>query len=264
MQKTVNKKYALGMPGEFYDDSPRRVSTFTLKRNITTAGVKATGTLTATANFSSSETVTVGNTTYTFGSSAGNIAVGADLATSLASLAAAINADGLVTAAATATTIVLTAKEAGTAANSIATTETCTNASFGGATLSGGVDEVVKNPKVARAFTYLENEGEAGVGGTGLFAGLLVEPKGFARYNNFAPTMEVSDGVAGQLCTFGHVLVDVADAVSIGQTAFFSQADGSIIGGTAGSSISNYTEIKNSKFVFFAAAAGETAVLELN
>lgn len=264
MQKTVNNTYALGMVGEFYDDSPRRVTTFKLRKHTTVSGVKATGTLTATANFNASETVTIGSTTYTFGSGTGQIAVGENLATSLTSLASAINATGLVVAVATATTITLTAKEAGTAGNSIATTETCTNASFGGATLSGGVNEVTFNPVVARAYTYLDKESEAGVGGSGVFAGILVEPKEFARYNNFQATLTIPDGTTGSLCTFGHILVKVTDAIEIGDTAFYSTTDGTIKGGTAGSSIEGYVEIKNSKFVFFDASADGTAVLELN
>lgn len=265
MQKTVNKQYALGMVGEFYDDSPRVANTFKLRKHTTVSGVKATGTLTATANFSASETVTIGSTTYTFGSGTGQIAVGENLATSLTSLASAINATGLVVAVATATTIVLTAKEAGTAGNSIATTETASNASFGGATLAGGVNEVSFNPVVARAYTYLDSESEAGVGGSGVFAGLLVNPKEFARYNNFQPTMELPDGINGTLATMGHILVKVTDAVTIGQSAYFSTVDGSIKGATAGTDLSGsgYLEIKNSKFILFNASANETAVLEL-
>jgi hypothetical protein len=58
-------------------------------------------------------------------------------------LLAAINGDGsaVVTAAAGAgTTVIVTSKTAGTAANSYATTETMANGSFGAATLTGGID----------------------------------------------------------------------------------------------------------------------------
>lgn len=263
LQKTVNKELAIGTVGEFYDNSPRVVNAFIGRKNIATQAVKATGTLTATANFSASETVTVGSKTYTFGSSEGQVAVGADLATSLANLAAAINKDGEVVAVATATTIALTAAEYGTAGNSIATTETATNASFGGATLSGGVNEVVYDGAIAKAYTYATTAGEAQVGGSGLFAGIAVNPKEYAIYNNFNPTLAIPDGIGVSLCTFGHLLVKSATAVTIGQAAFFSTADGSIISGTAGSSISNYIEIKNSKFIIQNAAAGSVAILEL-
>jgi hypothetical protein len=121
-------------------------------------GVRATGTLTTTGNFSNGETVTTGSKTYTFQTVLtnvdGNVLIGGSATASLANLAAAINlgaGSGTVYAAATtantfvyassgASTLDLFALAAGTAGNTIATTETATNASFGGATLSGGSD----------------------------------------------------------------------------------------------------------------------------
>ena len=105
-------------------------------------GTLATGTLTATGNFTADDAVTIGDQTYTFvaaPSSAYEVDLGADLATSLSNLAAAINGTGTagttygtgtvanadVTAVATATTVVVTAKQAnaGTTGNSIVFTE---------------------------------------------------------------------------------------------------------------------------------------------
>jgi len=119
-------------------------------------GIRAIGTLTTTGVFSNGETVTIGTKTYTFQTVLtnvdGNVLIGANATASLANLAAAINlgaGSGTVYAAATtantdvyatsgASTLSLFALNAGTAGNSIATTETATNASFAGATLSGG------------------------------------------------------------------------------------------------------------------------------
>lgn len=104
------------------------------------------------------ETVTIDGKTYTFQDTLtdvdGNVQVGGDALESLANLVAAINLDaGAGTKYATSTTvhptvsagdnldgsISLTAKTAGDAGNSIATTETLTDGSFADSTLTGGV-----------------------------------------------------------------------------------------------------------------------------
>lgn len=110
---------------------------------------QATGTLTFTGISVVTQTVTIGTEVYEFCTETpteGNIAVviGADTSadTAVTELADAINANSeLVTAVADtdADTIVVTAIARGTAGNAIESTETCTNASWGGATLSGGL-----------------------------------------------------------------------------------------------------------------------------
>lgn len=123
------------------------------------AGAKATQTLTTTGVFSNGETVTVGNRTYTMvdtlTSVADQVLIGVSAAVSLDNLKSAVNATAgagttysngtiahtQVTATTNAdTTQVFEAISLGTAGNSIATTGTCANASFGAAVLAGGVD----------------------------------------------------------------------------------------------------------------------------
>lgn len=271
LQTKVNKELALGMAGEFYDDSPRRVTSY---KGFGVKPVKATGTLTATSTGpANNETVTIGVQTYTFKTtpaSAYDVEVGDTVAETLANLADAINGElegtpknVLVSATSTSTTVVVTAIEAGTDGNSIATTETCTNASFGGATLSGGVTSV--NAKIGVAYTSLTAEDEAKVGGSGVFLGIAVNPKEYIRYNNFESTMEIPNGVAVQLCTFGRIFVKVSGNVSIGQAGYFNTTTGEIKGATAGTDLSGsgFTEIKGSKFIIKSALATEIAVLEL-
>lgn len=133
---------------------------------LTVATVKATQTLTASANFGDTETVTINGKTYTMQSSLtntdGHVKIAATLTLSLVNLLNAINGSGGVSgtdyAAATvahttvdgvssdATTLVVRAKATGTAGNAYAVAETAANASWGGATLSGGVAAV--NPDV--------------------------------------------------------------------------------------------------------------------
>lgn len=125
--------------------------------------VKATGTLTASTNFANAETVTIGTKVYTFQTTLtnvdGHVDIGADLTASLLNLLRAINNSGGVPgtdyAASTeahpsvsaissnATTLVVRALIGGTAGNSIATTEVCTNAAWGAATLASGADSTI-------------------------------------------------------------------------------------------------------------------------
>lgn len=125
--------------------------------------VKATGTLTASVNFSNAETVTLGSKIFTLQTTLtnvdGHVKIGATLTASLLNLKNAINATGGVSgtdyAAATtehptieatasnATTLSVRAKLGGTAGNALASTETATSASFGAATLTGGTNSTV-------------------------------------------------------------------------------------------------------------------------
>lgn len=115
-------------------------------------GVKASQILTATDQPVAGETVTVAGTVYTFqvaADAAGEVTIGADLEDSLENLRDAIlGVDGLndvnpyVTATSTATTLTVTAKVFGTAPNSYAVADTYADASWGAATLAGGVTQV--------------------------------------------------------------------------------------------------------------------------
>jgi hypothetical protein len=127
----------------------------------------ATGTLTVTGTISANETVTLGTTVYKFvaaggvdaGTPAGTstnpwlVSLGADTSHALTNLGNAITGNGtagtdystlltahtsVTTSLVTSTTVKVTAITAGTSGNSIATTETLANGSFGGTTLSGG------------------------------------------------------------------------------------------------------------------------------
>lgn len=125
----------------------------------TSAGVKATQTLTASGTFSNGETITVGDKVYTMvtalSGEANEILIGADAATSLDNIKSAINASagagttyGTGTAANpnvtattnTNTTQVVEAYRVGTYGNAIVTTETCANAAWGAGTLASGAN----------------------------------------------------------------------------------------------------------------------------
>ena len=112
----------------------------------------ATGTLTFSGNVVDGETVTIGAITYEFNASGAapvgdNVEVpmfsGLTPAIATVNLTAAVNGNAtsaaILTAASTATTVVITYDTKTAAANTVATTDTVTNAAFGAATLLGGV-----------------------------------------------------------------------------------------------------------------------------
>lgn len=127
-----------------------------------TAAVKATGTLTTSANATDGDTVTIGSNVYVLQSSltnvAGHVKIGASETATLLNLSRAINAVGgtpgtdyaaatvahptAESTGATAHTVAVRALTGGTAGNAIATTDTLTAGGdgFAAATLTGGVD----------------------------------------------------------------------------------------------------------------------------
>jgi len=125
------------------------------------AAVASAGTLTLTGQPLNTETVTTGTKTYTFQTVLtdvdGNVLIGATASDSLDNLIAAITlgaGSGSTYAASTTANTFVTASAGagdtmdaealvkGTQGDSIATTETLTNGSWGGATLSGGTGDV--------------------------------------------------------------------------------------------------------------------------
>ena len=92
------------------------------------------------------------------------------------------------------------------------------------------------NNVFGRAFTYkTESVESVQAGGTGLFAGLMVNPKAHAINTLAATTDSVSNGRASEFCVKGevYVLLSVGTAVTIGDPVFFVNADGTLGAGTA-------------------------------
>lgn len=127
-------------------------------RIVGAGAVKASQVLTTTGNAVAAETFTIGTRAYTWVSAltaAYQVLVGATGALSLQNASDAVNATpsaigttvGAGTAANvsasasyTSTTLTATALQSGTAGNSLVTTETMTNASWGAGTMAGGVN----------------------------------------------------------------------------------------------------------------------------
>lgn len=158
-----------------YDATAKEVGVYIVRaaaKNLPARIAKATGTLTSTGNFTDSQTVTIGTKVYTFQTTLtnvdGNVLIGADRTASHLNLKKAINLEAgagtnyatamtlhpTVTATSSnATTTVVEAKSSGTGGNSIASTETQTNAAWGAATLAGGLDAVVIVGSASAIFT---------------------------------------------------------------------------------------------------------------
>lgn len=134
------------------------------------SSIKASGTLTLTGLPLDTETVVLGEKTYTFQDELtdtdGNVKIGKTVRDSLENLAMAIRLDGvagvhyaesmtkhtLVSAVASGPDkLVVTAVSAGTSGNSIASTETLTDGEFGDTTLKGGADNIASDAAISEA-----------------------------------------------------------------------------------------------------------------
>ncbi len=278
-QNSVNQFLARGIEGEYSDDSPRRECGYILQGQ-TTDGVAAQGVITFTANPTANDSVTIANVTYTFKSTlaaANDIKIGANLEATIASLVKAINGTGtagtdyytgtanlaaLLTADGSATVLTLTANEAGVEGNYIALASSAANGAV--TAFAGGVTSSSVLPKFACAFTHTEVDGTAQIGGTGEFAGVLVNPKMYANYANLTPSLELPNGSQGGLCTFGHINVKPASAFAPGYVAAFSQATGAINAYVNAEAIpASFTQIANAKFIEVSGNANDLAVLQL-
>lgn len=279
VQTQVNKVLAKGIAGEYADDSPHREQGYILNANVI-EGSAASGSLAFSANPADNDTVTIGAVVYRFKSTleqANDVKIGAAATNTVASLEAAVNGDGTpgtdyfegtspvngVTASASGTTLTLTADENGAQGNSIALSSSDENVTP--TAFSGGVNDTVYLPTIAHAFTHADENGVAQVGGTGVFAGVLVNPKMFANYLNLNPTLTLPSGIQGGLCTFGHIYIQPDTAFAIGNVAAFDKLTGKINAYVNAEAVpSGSTLIPNAKFIKYSGAAGDIATLELN
>lgn len=280
VQTQVNRFLAQGVVGEYADDSPRREQGYILLSN-TIAGAAATSSLAFTANPADGDTVTIGSVVYRFEttpSQANDIKIGSAVANTIESLQKTINGDGvegtdyfagtttplsIVTASVSSQTLNLTATTLGVVGNSYAlasSDENVTPTAF-----SGGVNPVEYAPQFACAFTQSsQGDGFAQIGGTGVFAGVLVNPKMYANYLNLNPTLQLPNGSQGGLCTFGHIFVKSSSAFQIGNIAAYDNLTGAISAYVNAEAVpANATVIPNAKFIKYSGDAGTTGVLEL-
>lgn len=116
---------------------------------------------------------------------------------------------------------------------------------------------------VGSAYTIDSADGQYQPGGTGVFGGIMVQPKGLASIGTqaggpLAPTIVVPAGTACQFLTMGEILVSLPAAAAIGAGIYFNNADGTLGVGTAGA---GQTQIANATVVRYANAAAGLAVV---
>ena len=285
LQSSVRFKQAFGVPGSFFNSSPRRVAPY----NVYTASseaVKAVGSVAfGSTNASANDTVSIGGQVYTFKSSltaattANEVLIGDSVADSVANLAAAVNkgtgggtkygsetvknAWAVASIGTTTTTLTLTAITAGAQGNSIALSASVATATA----FANGSDGVYAPAYVGYAFSVdpsSANKAQAGNTNSGTFAGILVTPKQYANYANLAPSMEVKDGMIGELCTFGELIVQSAHTVKPGYLGCFRNSDGKIGAATASNAVpEGYTLIPHATYQYYDGEANGMAVLVL-
>lgn len=85
--------------------------------------------------------------------------------------------------------------------------------------------------KIANAFT-VKSEGVAKVGGAGVFAGILVNPKEYALYGTtgdpLAASLVLPDNAIGQLLDMGQIIVDLGAAANIGDLVDYNTTTGDL------------------------------------
>lgn len=124
-------------------------------------------------------------------------------------------------------------------------------------------DAITALPKFACAFTHTENDGEAVVGGTGEFAGILVNPKAYVNHANLNASLELPDGSQGGLCTMGHVFVKSATAFAPGYVAAYANATGVISAYASADSIPETSTQIPAKFIQVSGSANGLGILEI-
>lgn len=285
LQSSVRFKQAFGVPGSFFNSSPRRVAPY----NVYTASTEAVNAVGSVAfgstNAEANDTVSIGGQIYTFKSSltaattANEVLIGTDAAASVANLAAAVNkgtgggtkygsntvknAWAVASIGTTTTTLTLTAITAGAQGNSIALSASVATATA----FANGSDGVYAPAYVGYAFSVdpsSANKAQAGNTNSGTFAGILVSPKQYANYANLAPSMEVKDGMIGELCTFGELIVQSAHTVKPGYLGCFRSSDGKIGAAVDADHVpSGYTVIPHATYQYYDGEADGMAVLVL-
>ena len=284
MQTSVRTYLGSGKPGDFYDQSPRRVDPFTLVTSSSDA-VAATGKIVFTAQPTANDTITIATVTYKFVSAlaaANDVKLGTNLAATLASLVKAVNGTGtagtdyytgtkalsdvVVASGSSDTTLNLTAVTPGVSGNYINLASSDDNGTV--TAFSGGVNGVSADAYVGYWFSVLATEpakAQAGYVSGSSTGGILVNANEYANFNNLEASLRLHENSIGSLASMGRVIVKVDHNVTVGYLGCYNSATGSIGAAAASDSVpAGYTLIPNSKFILQNATANGLAILQLD
>lgn len=98
------------------------------------------------------------------------------------------------------------------------------------------------------------------LGGAGVFAGIAVNSKEFAR-SGLAASQAFSQYDECELCTMGRIWLSISGDVAVGNAAFFNTTTGAITAAASGATVSGSTEIPNSKFVLVTGSSSAPMVV---
>lgn len=236
MQTKVNTYQAMGMAGELYSDALKSATAYIVNGTGHTDAKAATGKITFSSVPADGDTVSINGLTYTFTDTEGKgeyyVTIASSAAETAALLDAAINATNpFVRSDNSGLTVTLTAREEGAEGNDIEIDKKSSQLTI--TAMSGGADAVnVSNAKIGNAFTYVDSDTVV-MGGTGKFAGIFINPKNQAIYNNLTATLEVPDGTVGTILSSGYVYVVLSNSSTVGDKVYFTQSTGVLGAGTA-------------------------------
>lgn len=105
---------------------------------------------------------------------------------------------------------------------------------------------------IGNAFSVV-SEGVAKVGGTGDFAGILINPKSYATAGastgTLDPTLTLPDQSIGELLSMGEVLIPVSNSAKVGNRVAYNNTNGALLAimDSASSAGAGYTFVPNAK-----------------
>jgi hypothetical protein len=255
----------------------------TITAGTPVAAVKATGTITNSTDVpTEGDTVSIAGRVYTFMdtlAAAYDVQIGSTIAETMTSLQKAINGTGVdgtdyfagtlpnlsVTSGAPASGVItLTAIYGGVSGNSILLAKDGTNLAVSDTALAGGVDAYANSATVGRAFSYDSTTKSLAVqGGTGVFAGILVNPKHYT-FAGLDASLVVENGKTGELCTMGRIVIKPANSAVVDYSAYRDDSTGAISAYSGVGAQSGKTLIPNSQFILVdSTSPNGLAVLQL-
>jgi len=275
VQTKINSFQPRGIEGEAFSSYPIGATTYGLVGSSAVDAVKATGSLTISTNPSADDTVAIGGQTFKFVSSATDpfdVVIGDDANGTATALAMAINSLSSSVDASVANAVVsLVAKVAGVAGNAITLVSSASaKVVVSGATMANGADATNGVlPAIGLAYTATSDSEIMKVGGTGVFAGIAVNPKEHIAGTPLTATLDLTqnsrDGIyraTAALAKMGMWYIKSTSATTYGGKVQFNQTTGKLSQPASTTADAGCTLINGAVWAT-KSAQGEIAVVQL-